>query len=210
MPGEFYIEGKKEKLDITDIKNLISTEIKNSLTEVQNLVTQIQGDVTTIITTTSKQIPSADFWSETVDEAEVEIDAAGETKDLPAVEVVGIPADATILRAVAMFKFRMIDNSNVNDNRLNGGTVPGTSQVIQVRDDTPGAWGDAINFVDRQYGVEGETREGGDVCIGSIDISDIVDGNDIYEFQWLLARALLDFMSFYDVQMGIRVWYLPP
>ena len=209
MPGEFYIEGKKEELDITDIKNLIS-EIQTSVTEVQNLVTQVQSEVTSIVTTTSKQISSADFWSETVDEAEVEIDAAGETKELPPVTVEDIPAGATILRAIAMFKFRMIENTNAADNRLNGGTVPGTSQVIQVRDDTPGAWGDAISFVDRQYGVEGETREGGDVCIGSIDISSIVDGNDIYEFQWLLARPLLNYMSFYDVQMGIRVWYLPP
>ena len=209
MPGEFYIEGKKEELDITDIKNLIS-EIQTHVTEVQNLVTQVQSDVISIVTTTSKQIPSADFWSETVDEAEVEIDAAGETKELPSVTVEDIPAGATVLRAVAMFKFRMIENTNAADNRLDGGTVPGTSQVIQVRDDTPSAWADAINFVDRQYGVEGETREGGDVCIGSIDISDIVDGNDIYEFQGLLARPLLNYMSFYDVQMGIRVWYLPP
>ncbi len=202
MPGEFYIEGKQEKVDLTEIRNIIS--------EIQNSITQVQGDVTSIVTATSKQTPGMDFWSETVEEAEVEIDAAGETKELPPVTVEGIPDGATILRAVAMFKFRMIENTNAGDNRLNGGTVPGTSQVIQVRDDTPGAWADAINFVDRQYGTEGETREGGDVCIGSIDISGVVVGNDVYEFQWLLARPLLNYMSFYDVQMGIRVWYLPP
>jgi hypothetical protein len=209
MPGEFYIEGKQEKVDLTEIRNIIS-EMQTSVIEMQSLVTQVQSDVTSIVTVVSKQIPSLDFWSETVDEAEVEIDAAGETKELPPVTVEGIPADATILRAVAMLKFRMIENTNAADNRLNGGTVPGTSQVIQVRHDTPGAWGDAISFVDRQYGIEGETREGGDVCIGSIDISSIVVGNDVYEFQWLLARPLLNYMSFYDVQMGIRVWYLPP
>ena len=209
MPGEFYIENKQEKVDLTEIRNIIS-EMQTSVSEMYNLVTQVQGDVTSIVTTTSKQIPSMDFWSETVDEAEVEIDAAGETKELPPVTVEGIPAYATILRAVAMFKFRMIENTNAADNRLNGGTVPVTSQVIQVRNDTPGAWGDAISFVDRQYGVEGETREGGDVCIGSIDISSIIVGNDVYEFQWLLARPLLNYMSFFDVQMGIRVWYLPP
>jgi hypothetical protein len=209
MPGGFYIEGKQEKVDLTEIRNIIS-EMQTSVSEMYNLVTQVQGDVTSIVTVVSKQIPSLDFWSETVEEAEVEIDAAGETKELPSVTVEGIPDGATILRAVAMFKFRMIENTNAGDNRLNGGTVPGASQVIQVRDDTPGAWGDAISFVDRQYGVEGETREGGDVCIGSIDISGVVDGNDVYEFQWLLARPLLNYMSFFDVQMGIRVWYLPP
>ena len=106
-----------------------------------------------------------------------------------------------------MFKFRMIGNTNAAANKLNGGTVASTSQVIQARDDTPGAWIDAINFVDDQFGLAAQVREGGDVCIGSIDISGIVDGNDGYEFRWLLGKADLDFISFNDVQIGIRVWY---
>jgi len=199
MPGGFYVEGKKESLDINDIRNIIS--------QIQTSVTQIQSDVTSIVITTGVQLSCADFWSETVDEAEVEIDAAGETKELPAVTIEKIPSGASVLRAVAMFKFRMLGNTNAGANRLNGGTVPETSQVIQVRDDTPGAWGDAINFVDSQYAIEGETREGGDVCFGTIDVSNIVDGNGVYEFQWLLARPLLNYMLFCDVQMGIRVWY---
>lgn len=211
MPGEFYVEGKQEKLDITDIKNLIS-QIENSVTQVQNLVnqvqndvTQIQSDVTTIVTTTGEQLSSADFWSDPVEE--IQINTAGVTVSLPAVTIDSLPSGATILRAIAMFKFRMVENTNAVANKLNGGTVAGTSQVIQVRDDTPGAWGDAINFADDQFGLDGEIREGGDVCIGSIDISSIVIGNDIYEFQWLLGRADLDFINFNDVQVGIRVWY---
>jgi hypothetical protein len=202
MPGEFYIEGKAEKLDITDIRELIS--------QMQTSITQIQGDITQVVVSSGKQLLSMDFWSETVDEADVEIDAAGETKDLPQVTVDKMPTGASVLRAMAMFKFRMIENTNTNPNRLNGGTVPETSQVIQVREDTPGDWGDAINFVDSQYAVEGETREGGDVCFGTIDISDIVNGNGVYEFQWLLARPLLNYMLFCDVQMGIRIWYSVP
>ena len=211
MPGEFYIEGEKEKVDITEIKNLIS-QIDNSITQVQNLVNQvqndviqIQGDVTTIVTTTGEQLSSADFWCDPVEE--VQVNAAGVTVSLPAVTIDGLPSSATILRAIAMFKFRMVENTNAAANKLNGGSVAGTSQVIQVRDDTPGVWGDAINFVDEQFGLEGEIREGGDVCIGSIDISSIVVGNDIYEFQWLLGQADLDFINFNDVQVGIRVWY---
>ena len=202
MPGEFYIEGKAEKLDITDIRELIS--------QMQTSITQIQGDITQVVVSSGKQLLSMDFWSETVDEADVEIDAAGETKDLPPVVIEKIPSGASVLRAVAMFKFRMLENTNTNPNRLNGGTVPETSQVIQVREDTPGDWGDAINFVDSQYAIEGETREGGDVCFGTIDISAIVNGNGVYEFQWLLARPLLNYMLFCDVQMGIRVWYSVP
>ena len=79
MPGEFYIEGKAEKLDITDIRELIS--------QMQTSITQIQGDITQVVVSSGKQLLSMDFWSETVDEADVEIDAAGETKDLPPVTI---------------------------------------------------------------------------------------------------------------------------
>ena len=197
MPGEFYIEGKKEAVDITDIKELIS--------QIQTSVTQIQGDVTTIVTTGSGKLACTDYWSNPLEEAQV--NAAGVTVTLPGVTIEGIPTGATVLRAIAMFKFRMVENTNAAANKLNGGTVAATSQVIQVRDDTPGTWIDAINFADDQFGLDGDTREGGDVCIGSIDISAVMVGNDGYEFRWLLGRSDLDSMNFNDVQVGIRVWY---
>jgi hypothetical protein len=200
VPGEFYIEGKKEKIDITDIKNLIS--------QIQTNITQVQNDVTSIVTSSGGQLSSADFWSDPLEE--VRLNAAGITVSLPTVTVEGLPGGAAILRAIAMFKFRMVENTNAAANKLNGGTVADTSQVIQVRDDTPGAWGDAINFVDDQFGLASEVREGGDVCIGSIDISGIANGNDIYEFRWLLGKSDLDFISFNDVQVGVRVWYSVP
>jgi len=207
MPGEFYIEGKAEKLDISEIVNIVN-EMKGIVNEVKTNITQVQNDVSHVVLLSGKQLLSMDFWSDPIEEAQ--IDAAGVTVSLPAVTIDEIPAGATILRAIAMFKFRMVENTNAAANKLNGGTIAATSQVIQVRDDTPGAWGDAINFADDQIGLDGETREGGDVCIGSIDISSIVDGNDIYEFQWLLGRADLDFISFNDVQVGIRAWYSVP
>jgi hypothetical protein len=183
MPGEFYIEGKKEEIDITDIKNIIS-DMRTGIASMASM---------------------ADFWSDP--QEEVQIDSTGTTVTLPGVTVNGIPSNASILRAMAMFKFRIVENTNAAANKLNGGTVPATGQVIQVRDDTPGSWIDAISFADDQFSLEGQTREGGDVCIGSIDISSVVNGNNGYEFQWLLGKADLDFINFNDVQMGIRVWY---
>ena len=229
MPGEFYVEGKKQQIDLTDIKNIatevknisnelqniltevqnivtqvenVLTEVQNSVNQVQNYVTQIQSDVTTIKTTTGEQLSSADFWSNL--QEEVQINAAGVTAALPAVTVDGIPAGATILRAIAMFKFRMLENTNAAANKLNG------AQAIQVRIDTPGAWGNALNLVDDQFGIAASLREGGDVCIGSIDISSIVSGNDGYELQWANGRADQDFLNFNDVQVGIRIWYSVP
>ncbi len=42
MPGEFYIEGKQQKVDLTEIKNIIS--------EVQTAITQVQNSITTLVT----------------------------------------------------------------------------------------------------------------------------------------------------------------
>jgi hypothetical protein len=197
MPGEFYIEGQAEKLDIGDIKDLIA--------QVQNDIADLRGDVSSLLTAIGGQLPSIDFWSDPLEE--VQIDAAGITVPLPGLTVAGLPDGAIPVRAVAMFKFRMVGNTNAAANKLSGGTVANTSQVIQVRNDTPGAWVDGINFVNGQYGLDASTREAGDVCIGSVDISSILIGNGGYEFQWLLGRADLDFITFNEVQTGIRVWY---
>ncbi len=207
MPGGFYIEGKREKLDISEIVNIVN-ELKSVVSEVKTDIVQIQNDVSQVVVSSGKQLLTMDFWS--LPQEEIQIDGAGVTVSLPEVTVSGLPDGTTVLRAIAMLKFRMVENTNTAVNKLNGGTVPETSQVIHIRNDTPGDWNDAINFVDEQFSLEGETREGGDVCIGSIDISGAVVGNDIYEFQWLLGRADLDFISFNDIQVGIRIWYSVP
>ena len=141
-----------------------------------------------------------DFWSDP--QEEVQVTAVAGDKALPGVTVAGLPADAVVIRAVAMFKFRMVENTNAAANKLNG------AQNIQVRDDTPGTWRNAINLVDDIFGVGAGTREGGDVIIGDTDISVEVDGDDTYNFQWDEARADLGNLQFNDVQTGLRVYYV--
>jgi len=51
MPGEFYIEGKQQKVDLTEIKNIIS--------EVQTSITQVQNSVTTLLTKSEGLAPVA-------------------------------------------------------------------------------------------------------------------------------------------------------
>ncbi len=152
-----------------------------------------------------KQLLCVDFWSEYQEEVQV-AQAAG-TLSMPNVTVSDIPAGATIVRAIAMVKARAVENTNGAANKLDGATVAATSQVIQVRDDTPGTWRDAINFVDDQFGLAASTREGGEVILGQVDIAVEVDGNDTYNVQWLLAKADQDVINFNDVQVGLRVWY---
>lgn len=56
MPGEFYIEGKKEKVDLTEIKNIIS-ELQTNITNIQNDVTQVTNNVTTLIAKSEGMTP---------------------------------------------------------------------------------------------------------------------------------------------------------
>lgn len=176
MPGGFYVEGKAEKTDITQLVEICK-----------------------------KLWLSVDFWSEPL--TEVQIDGAGVTISLPSITINNLPDNVAIERAVAMLKFRMVGNSDTNPNNLDGDSMPDMSQVVQIG--SYGIWTDAIYFKDGQFGLEGETREGGDVFIGSINISgpSKVNGNGVYEFQWLLAKAVSDFLLLNDVQVGIRLWY---
>ncbi|GAI26585.1 unnamed protein product, partial [marine sediment metagenome] len=43
--------------------------------------------------------------------------------------------------------------------------------------------------------------------IGTIDVAVEVDGNDTYEFQYLLAKADLASINWNDLQTGIRILY---
>lgn len=148
-----------------------------------------------------------DFWSDPQEEVQVPA-AAATLVFTPTVTIADLPADATIVRAIAMFKFRMVENAHATlANNLDGGTVPNTSQVIQVKETAAGAYIDAINFVANQFTLAAATREGGDVLIGSIDIKAQVDGNDSYTFQWLMRKAAQDFINLNDCQVGLRILY---
>lgn len=166
----------------------------------------IPDDIDSLKTSRDRQLFSMDFWSDPMEEVQVAA-AAGTLAITPTVTVADLPAGATIVRATAMFKFRMIENTYDGVNKLDGGTVAATSQVIQVKETAAGAYIDAINFVDDQFTLTALAREGGDVLIGSIDVSAQVDGNDSYTFQWLLAKADQDFINFNDVQVGLRIFY---
>jgi hypothetical protein len=159
----------------------------------------LQADLFALYTRQGRQLFSMDFWS--LPSTILAVTAVAGDKALPDVTVAGLPAGATIVRAMAMFKFRMVLNSNVAANKLNG------AQEIQVRDDSPSAWIDAINFLDGQFSVAGSAKEGGDVIIGAINVSGTVDGNDTYNFQWDEAIATLLGLDFYDPQIGLRIWY---
>lgn len=102
----------------------------------------------------------------------------------------------TITHVYAGIKFRMVENTNVAANKLQG------AQEIQV--DTV----DAINFVDHQFGVAASTREGGDCIIGYTDMVATVDVfNHGYVFVWDEPLSEVDSLVFNDIQVFLIVSY---
>lgn len=146
-----------------------------------------------------------DFWSDPVEEVEI-TDSATDVS-LPDVTVSDLPNGATVVKSTVMLMADTKTEDSASDNQLDGATVAATSQVIQVRDDTPGSWADCINFVDDQLDVPASTREGGPIFIGSVDVSSTIDGNDTYNFQWKQALADGDGIQLRGVKVGIRIWY---
>lgn len=196
-----FSQTRIEYLDELAAANL-PTDVSNIKTETGQIKTQTDK-IASILQ------PPVDYWSDLKEEVQLDGDVAA-TIALGTVTIADLPAGATIVRAVAMFKFGMKENVHATiANKLDGATVANTSQVIQVADDTPGTYYDAINFVDDQFSVAAATREGGDVIIGSVNIAGAgkVDANDGYLFRWLLALADEDYLNFNDVQVGLRVWY---
>ena len=146
-----------------------------------------------------RQLVTLDFWS--LPQEEVQVTNVAGDKTLPDITIAGIPSGAVIIKAAVMFKARALENTNAAANKLNG------AQEIQIRDDSPGAWVDAINFLDDMFSIAPSTREGVGVFIGSIDVSATVLGNDTYNLQWDEAVADVANLQFNDAQVGIRIWY---
>lgn len=165
----------------------------------------LPADIDVLKASKGRQLFSMDFWSNP--QEEVVIPAVAGTLPLPNVVVANLPGGATIVQAIAMVKFRMIENINAGANKLDGATVAATSQVIQVQDSGAGGWVDAINFVDDQFGLAAAAREGGDMLIGSTNIANRVDANDTYSVRYLLAKADLLSINWNDVVCGLKIWY---
>lgn len=152
--------------------------------------------------------PSEDMWSPIVPQiviSDVPTDIA-----LPSVYTGGFPSNQSVKLAIAFLKFRTIENTNGVVNYLDG------AQVIQAKNATvtvpPYSWTTAIALDDGVLAVPANTRENGDVFIGSPngDISSQVENPfQTILFQWTQALALSHDLNLNDVQMGIRVWYSP-
>lgn len=159
----------------------------------------LQEDLDAIFERLENLYPSMDFWSDS--QETLTIPAVAADQSLPDIVVSGLPTGAVVQRAILMFKYRKLEETSSGANALSG------AQDMQIRDDTPGSWADAINFQDDQYTLAADEVQGGDVVIGDIDVSSTVDGNDTYNVQWDEAVADAASIVFTGCQVGVRIWY---
>jgi len=159
-----------------------------------------------LLATVAKQnrvLCSMDFWSEMAVSVTVTGAQSTITTGLNNVVVADLPDGATVVRAIAMMKFRMVENTYAGVNKLDA------AAALPIQLDDVGNTGmlTCLDFADDLFTLAASTREGGDVYIGDNDVAARVDGNDTYDFQWLNAKADQANIVFNDVQMGIRIWY---
>lgn len=148
----------------------------------------------------AKMLFTMDFWSD-LQASIVVTDTAGD-KTLPNITVAEFPATATILRAIMMFKYnKRVDTSTAANAVVAAQTISidassGRDSVIT-----------AINIGDNSFATEGSATEGGDIIVGDNDVASEVVGNGTYYPTWELADVDGDALTFYDIQIGLRIWY---
>ena len=192
MPGEFYIEDKKLKSDLTEIKNTV-TNIQNNITQVQTSIVEVENNMTTLATW-------IDLWSPYL--AQVQLTTLAGDKSLPSITITGPPLGATVIRAVVMLKYRTLENTNAAVNGLSG------PQNIQAQKAIDGVWVTGIALGGSECVVPTSTRESGDVMFGAGDIKSQIPANSgIMNFQWAGAKAAQNNLHFNDIQVGLRIWF---
>jgi len=180
MPGEFYVENKKEKVDISQI-----------LVAVAGLEQKLKSLAAPI-----------DFWSAPDDV--IDLPAIATHINLPDVVVSELPSQVEPFRVVTILKVRAIENTSPGgSNAING------AQVIRVKKST-GIWGVndivAISLPDNLWTIAASIREMGDLVMGHDDVKSKVDGPGTYNFRFENARVDLDYLRLNDVMVGLRFY----
>jgi hypothetical protein len=139
------------------------------------------------------------FWSTA--QASRTLTTVAQDLALSNVVVSGIPAGAVISRALALFKYGSLENTNAAANDLD---AAGLTPAVQVRLST-GAFIDGIDLVDEMLSVGGSARGGGDLLVGTIDVQSQVAGNGTYNFQLDDVRATGNNLVVHDIQTGLLI-----
>jgi len=122
MPGEFYIEGKKEKVDLTEIKNLIS--------QIQTSVTQVTNNVTTLVAKSEGMAPVTGSVTGDWETAESDLVAIGSHNARYKVHSLVISISNLVGTAIAVRLYMLV----------NGVECKVYEQAFDATADPPGLW----------------------------------------------------------------------
>ncbi len=155
-----------------------------------------------IVEAVRPQISTMDFWS-VMDDC-VTINACVSDVALPNVVTADIPCGATVTRAYAMMKYAKAVNSSSCANKMLNAATP----ALQIRV-ACGAFIDAYLIPCGAICLPACAREGGDVWIGNIDVTEeFGTPNATYNFQLDCVDACKASILLKDVQTGIRVYFV--
>jgi hypothetical protein len=135
-------------------------------------------------------------------QAVITLTATQQNLALPSVTV-DLPVGLAPFRVFAAVSWRKQVDSSGAENAVNG-----AAQQIRVRSDTPGTFTNAIAVPDNSLATAASASEGGVVLIGEQDISNEVDADDTYEFQWLNAQVDGNNLALHDFQCLILVEFV--
>jgi len=194
MPGEFYIEGEKEKVDLTDIKNVIS-DMQVSFSQVQNTLAHKSSFI--------------DSWSAPANKITIS-DVAADLA-FPDIVVAALPSSLTIKKVVLVLSVRALADISAADNYIDG-----ADKTLRIKKSS-GAWGVddvvGITFPNQGLYCKASAKEAGPVIIGDTDLSALVNANGSYNVasrQTVSGDALVAFgasLELYDIQVGLRIFW---
>ena len=182
-------------------------------------VSDIMDAVTAAHATTdglvNRKSPFRDFWSAIDNKITVANAAADLT--FPSIVIEGLASGITITRVVLMLIIRAVKDTSGAANYIEG-----ANKTLRVKKST-GSWGTddlvGITFDQNSLYVDASTKEAGPAIIGSHDVKAEVDGDATYNIMSVetlpvespradAMDAKGDNLELYDVQVGLRVYFL--
>ena len=160
----------------------------------------LSSQVDTLEASIGRILQPMEFWSDL--QATVVVNDTAADKTLPNVTVAEVPTGATIVRAIMIFKYKKVVESSTSDNATVAAQTMSISLVAGRTDVLT-----AINIGDNSFSTTGSATEGGDAIVGDNDIAAKVTANATYYPTWELADCDAVALTFYDVQVGFRIWY---
>lgn len=147
-----------------------------------------------------------DYWSAVKDKILILPGEEEEDIVLPTIFIEWLPRAAQEVFDILIFKYSAKKDLSGSDNKITGGTITARAAPVVVGID-------AIAFVDGEATVAADTKEGGDVHVGHINICGYeVDSGIISECvvipEFKDVTTAEEGLELYDVQVGIRIYFV--